>query len=128
MELWTIEDEMNFFNSYINEGVEPDKLFYKIDDKYYAYIPRNIDGNYGTLQSRNSFIGEFTETYCLKLLSPIAASLNLYAVKNVKCKELSLDNNSGADIAFCTTPEDNQMPQNIKIIFEVKMSIVNNYI
>ncbi len=127
MNLWTLEDEIYFFNFLLKHNIEPEKLFYKVNDIFYAYIPRNLEGDFGTLQSRNSFIGEFTENFCLKLLSPIAEEQKLYAVKNVKCKELSLDNTSGADIAFCTTPDDIQTPANIKLIFEVKMSIVNNY-
>lgn len=127
MNLWSINDEINFFYSLLKKNIKPEKLFYKVNNNFYAYIPQNVKGNYGTLQSRNSFIGEFTENFCLNLLTPIAKELKLYAVKNVKCKDLSLENSSGADIAFCTTPDDIQSPENIKLIFEVKMSIVNNY-
>ena len=38
-----------------------------------------------------------------------------------------MTNSTDADIAFCTTNGTNQTAENIKLIFEVKMSIVNNY-
>ena len=34
---------------------------------------------------------------------------------------------SDADLAFCTTNETQQKTENIKLLFEIKMSIVNNY-
>ena len=34
---------------------------------------------------------------------------------------------SDADLAFCTTNENQQKAKNIKLLFEIKMSIVNNY-
>ncbi len=41
--------------------------------------------------------------------------------------ELDLTTQSDADLAFCTTNETRQKAENIKLIFEIKMSIVNNY-
>ena len=43
------------------------------------------------------------------------------------CPELGLTNTTDADVAFCTTEGTNQRASEIKLIFEVKMSIVNNY-
>jgi len=45
----------------------------------------------------------------------------------VVCPELGLTNTTDADVAFYTTNSTSQSAKNIKLIFEVKMSIVNNY-
>lgn len=78
-------------------------------------------------QSRNSLIGQFTENWCKNLLVPIADELGLYAINSVVCEEIGLSKRSDADIAFCTTNTNIQKAENIKLIFEVKMSIVSNY-
>jgi hypothetical protein len=72
-------------------------------------------------------IGQFTEKWCRDLFAPIAEKLNLYAVNGVVCEELGLSRQSNADLAFCTTNEINQKAGNIKLFFEIKMSIVSNY-
>lgn len=127
-DLWNNEIEKRFFRKYINENLaSPEQLFYSLEDNYYAYIPKRINSEGQTLQSRNSLIGNYTENWCRNLLNPIANELNLYAVNNVICNDISLSSMSPADVAFCTTNGRIQRAENIKIIFEVKMSIVSNY-
>ncbi len=96
-------------------------------DGYFAYIPKNKSSKGQTLQSRNSLIGRYTEKWCKNFFQPIANSLGLFAVNSVVCPNLGLSNQSDADLAFCTTEETLQKPENIKLLFEIKMSIVNNY-
>ena len=105
----------------------PEKLFYKLKSGYFAYVPKGCDAEGKTLQSRNSLIGQFTEKWCKKLFEPIAKDLKLHAINGVICEEIGLSRQSNADIAFCTTNDTMQKPQNIKIIFEIKMSVVSNY-
>lgn len=50
-----------------------------------------------------------------------------YAVNSVVCDELGLTRQSSADLAFCTTNAINQSHENIKLLFEIKMSVVSNY-
>lgn len=85
----------------------------------------NTEGQ--TLQSRNTLIGQFTEKWCKDLFAPIAAELGLFAINSVVCDEIGLTKQSRADLALCTTNEINQKPENIKLVFEIKMSIVSNY-
>ncbi|HHS95033.1 MAG TPA: hypothetical protein ENJ45_00465, partial [Phaeodactylibacter sp.] len=47
--------------------------------------------------------------------------------KSVVCPELGLTTQSDADLAFCSTNDKHQKAENIKLLFEIKMSIVNNY-
>lgn len=127
MNLWDNNVEIEFFRESLKKFASKEKLFYNLNGEYFAYIPKDKVGQNLTLQSRNSLIGHFTETWARNLLSPIAKKFNLYALNNVVCEEIGLTKQSSADIAFCKTPNTNQKPEDIKIIFEVKMSIVSNY-
>ena len=125
-EFWNDQVEKQFFQHFLNKekALSPKKLFYLINDRYLAYIPKNITSAGYTLQSRNSLIGQWTEKWCQTLLSPIARKLNLYAVTNVICREAGLSKQSSADVAFCRS---DKKYQDIKIIFEIKMSLLSNY-
>ena len=124
--MWSINDEVNFFKDAINlSSIE--NLMVNVRGKYYAFQPKNDDGKVNTPQSRNSFIGSTTEKWCKELFSDIARQNNLYAVNGVVCEEIGLSRQSAADLAFCTSSATIQKPENIKLIFEIKMGIVNNY-
>jgi len=124
--LWSKETEIEFFLNSL-KTTSPENLFYKIGDEFYAYYPKSYKDKKETLQSRNALIGDFTENFCRDLLNGFAQKHSLYAVNKVICEDLELTKRSPADLALCTTPEKYQKPENIKIIFEIKMSIVNNY-
>jgi len=125
--LWNEEDEKCFFLEALKSFASPEQLFYRLSSGYYAYIPKLKNSEGKTLQSRNALIGQFTENWCRKLLAPIAQKLGLYAVNGVVCEEISLPKSSSADLALCTKNEISQCAQDIKLIFEIKMSIVSNY-
>lgn len=127
MELWNNNIEIEFFHEAMKNFASPEQLFYKLKAGYFAYIPRGVDTENKTLQSRNSLIGQFTEKWCKTFFEPIANDLNLFAVNGVICDELGLNIRSSADLAFCTTNERLQKAENIKLLFEIKMSIVSNY-
>lgn len=99
--MWQISDEIEFFKSAMNGGFATIKdLFYEINGRHFAYIPKSVKQNIPTLQSRNSLIGKYTETWCQKLLYPIARKFDLYAVNGVVCEELGLIKSSRTDLAF----------------------------
>ncbi len=126
--MWTQKDEIDFFYKVLKGGFGLAKdLFYNINNRNLAYIPKDVKSGVATLQSRNSLIGNYTETWCVDFFADIAKKFNLFAVKGVECNELGLIKQSRADLAFCTTNETSQKAKNIKLIFEIKMSIVNNY-
>lgn len=127
MSLWNNEIEIEFFRASLRNFASPEQLFYKLNSGYYAYVPSEIEGEGQTLQSRNSLIGKFTENWSKSIFDPIAKELGLYAVNDVVCEKLSLSARSSADLALCTTNDSNQIPENIKLLFEIKMSIVSNY-
>ena len=125
--LWSKDKEVEFFTDTL-ELSSAEKLFYIGDDnRYYAYWPKYYSGITSTLQSRNSFIGNFTEQYSVDLLEEFAALKNLYAVQGVVCDEIGLTKQSPADVAICASNETTQRAENIRALFEVKMSIVWNW-
>jgi len=125
--LWNKEVEKDFFTKSL-EVAPPEKLFYvTTENNYYAYWPKNYKGVKTTLQSRNAFIGAYTEKWSQEILNPIAKELNAHTVRNVVCEELELTKVSPADVAICRTNSIFQKPEDIIAIFEVKMSIVWNW-
>ena len=127
MNFWNIDTEKKFFTEAMKNFASPEQLFYKLTDGYFAYIPKGKSAEGQTLQSRNSLIGQFTEKWSKDFFQPIASSLGLFAVNSVVCPELGLSTQSDADLAFCATNDTHQNAENIKLLFEIKMSIVNNY-
>ncbi len=127
MILWNNDTEIQFFTEALKNFASPEQLFYNLKDGYFAYVPKGMDAEGQTLQSRNSLIGQFTEKWCKTLFEPIAQKLGLYAVNSVVCEGIGLTRQSPADLAFCTTNKTNQTPDSIKLLFEIKMSIVSNY-
>lgn len=124
--MWRTQDEIQFFEDAIRlNSIE--QLMVKVKERYYAFSPKSEKVSVNTPQSRNSLIGSTTEKWCKDLFGDIARSNNLYAVNGVICNELGLSSQSSADLAFCTTNDREQKVDNIKLIFEIKMGIVNNY-
>ncbi len=127
MKFWDVEIEKKFFTEAMRNFASPEQLFYNLLDGYFAYVPKGKGAEGQTLQSRNSLIGQYTEKWSKDFFQPIAEKLGLFAVNSVVCSELGLTTQSDADLAFCTTNETQQKAKNIKLLFEIKMSIVNNY-
>lgn len=127
MDLWNSATELQFFQSALAHFSAPEQLFYRLSSEWYAYVPRHRSAEGQTLQSRNTLIGNFTEKWAKDVFDPIAQHYGLYAINGVECSAVGLHPRSEADLAFCTTNTKRQEPQHIKIIFEIKMSIVANY-
>ncbi|PQV41755.1 hypothetical protein B0H22_1233 [Methanohalophilus euhalobius] len=125
--LWYPETEKDFFEKSL-ELTTKEQLFYKTEDnRYLAYWPKKYSGKKSTLQSRNAFIGNYTEKMVVNLLQNFAKSNNLFVLQGVICEELGLTSRSPADVAFCKTNNTVQKAENIKLIIEVKMSVVWNW-
>jgi hypothetical protein len=125
-DMWTIQDEIQFFKS-AQSISDIDRVMYLIDNDYYAFAPHRKRLQNSTIQSRNGLIGKYTEKWCKVLFSSIAKKLNLYPVTGVVCPEIGLTQRSSADLALCTKNSTTLVPSEIKIIFEIKMGIINNY-
>lgn len=126
-ELWSKGKEIEFFTE-SRKFATPEQLFYVSDEnQYFAYWPKSYKGYTFTLQSRNSLIGNFTEKFSVDLLQDFAMKNNWFAVQGVVCEDIGLSKKSNADVAICKTRDINQKPENILMIFEVKMSVVWNW-
>ncbi len=125
--LWNEDIEKLFFNKSLDFAT-PEQLFYLSDkEKYYAYWPKNYKGKKTTLQSRNALIGKFTEKWATDILNTIVNHKKLFAVKGAICNEIALTRQSPADVVISTNNKIEQKASDIKVIFEVKMSIVWNW-
>lgn len=77
--MWIIQDRIAFFENALQGGFATKKdIFYEIDKKYLAYIPKEIKENIPTLQGRNSLIGNYTENWCQRFLEPVAKKFGLF--------------------------------------------------
>lgn len=125
--LWDKNEERDFFRKTL-EITTPEQLFYTTDkNKYLAYWPKHYEGRKTTLQSRNAFIGSYTERWVKNLLQPIADELDAYPIHNAVCEEIGVGQRSPADIVISKKPSRFQKPEDILLLVEVKMSIVWNW-
>ena len=131
--LWDKYAERRFFEECLDERkVSPDKLFYRTKEgRYVAYWEKDYEGEEGetkeTLQSRNSYIGDYTERWVIEKLQTIAQGFGLHLVHKVVCPPIGLSTRSPGDVGFCRTGQKQQKPEDIAMILEVKMSVVWNW-
>ena len=126
--LWNQEVELSFFKTEMHRSTPRKKLFYVTDDnRLLAYWPRNYTGEKSTLQSRNSLIGQFTETWITELIQNCVKAQNLFAVQGAVCEEIELTRRSPADVVIARKKSVHLNPEDILVIFEVKMSVVWNW-
>ena len=127
MRLWSKSQEMQFFKSSRNFA-SPEQLFYRTDSgKYYAYWPKSYKGVKSTLQARNSLIGNYTEKWVCDLLNHILEDKALYAIQQAQVPSIGLTHKSPADIVIASHNKKILMADEVKMIFEVKMSLVWNW-
>lgn len=126
MKLWNKSQEKLFFiNS--KSFASPEQLFYRTDDgRYLAYWPKRYKGRKSTLQARNSLIGNFTEKWVSDLFSSLIDD-ELYVVQQARIPSVGITSNSPADIAVATEDKKILKASQVKLICEVKMSLVWNW-
>jgi len=125
--MWNSNEEVKFFQSML-KLYDASKLFYLTEEgSFYAYWPKNYKGKKTTLQSRNSFIGAYTEKWLADMLKKALKGEKLFVVHNAICEEIGLDKKTPADIVISKRNGIRQKPEDILLIIEVKMSIVWNY-
>ena len=127
MRLWSKRQEKIFFEKSRNFA-SYDQLFYKTnDDRYVAYWPKGYNGPKSTLQARNSLIGNYTEKWVSDLIKYILEDKNLHVVQQAQIPSIGISRKSPADIAIATENKKVLMPDEVKLVFEVKMSLVWNW-
>jgi hypothetical protein len=127
VQLWDKDVERKFFEESLKIAT-PEQLFYVTENnEYVAYWPKGYKGKKSTLQSRNSFIGTFTEKWISDLMNKIVIEKGLFATTGVVCPEIELTESSPADVAITVEKGKNQKAEGILLIIEVKMSIVWNW-
>lgn len=127
LNLWDKTTEKRFFEESISFATT-EQLFYVTNDgRYLAYWPKGYNGSKSTLQSRNSLIGNFTEKWATDLIQEVIKDKGLFAVQGAICEEIALTNLSPADVIISKNKSIHQKPEDILVIFEIKMSIVWNW-
>lgn len=127
MRLWNKNQEKLFFINgrkvaFVNQ------LFYRTNDgRYVAYWPKGYRGPKSTLQSRNSLIGDFTEKWVFNLFSSLIDDENLHVIRQARIPSLGITSRSPADIVIAEEDKKILKASEVKVIFEVKMSIVWNW-
>ena len=127
MRLWSKKQEKLFFDKSRNFATHQ-QLFYRTDDgRYVAYWPKGYDGAKTTLQARNSLIGNYSEIWVNDLLKHILEDTGLHVIQQAQIPAIGITLKSPADIAIATRGKKVLMPEEVKLIFEVKMSLVWNW-
>lgn len=128
MKLWNKNHERLFFNRCRNFA-SPEQLFNQTEDgRFLAYWPKSYRGRKTTLQSRNSLIGKFSEKWVADLFRYITQDKNLFVVQQAQIPSIGIGYNSPADVVIATRNKKVLRADDVKIIFEVKMSIVWNWL
>ncbi len=127
MILWNKHQEKLFFlNS--KSFASPKQLFYKTEDgRYLAYWPKKYRGRKSTLQARNSLIGNYTEKWVADLFEEIIGDENLHIVQQARIPSVGITSKSPADIVVATADKKILKASQVKLICEVKMSLVWNW-
>lgn len=127
MRLWNKQQEKLFFINSRNLA-SPEQLFYKTDDgRYLAYWPKRYRGKKSTLQARNSLIGNFTENWVCDLFKELIDDKNLFIVQQARIPSVGITSKSPADIVVSTEDKKILKASEVKLICEVKMSLVWNW-
>jgi hypothetical protein len=127
MRLWNKHQEKLFFNTAM-ERAFVSQLFYTTDDgRHVAYWPKGYRGSKSTLQSRNSLIGEFTENWVVDLFKSLIDDEGLFVVRRARIPSLGITSRSPADVVIATEDKKILKADEVKVIFEVKMSLVWNW-
>lgn len=126
MRLWSKHQEKLFFINSKN-FTSPKQLFYETDDgRYLTYWPKRYRGRKSTLQARNSLIGNYTEKWVGDLFKSLINE-NLCVVRQARIPSLGITSNSPADIVVATEDKKILKASQVKLICEVKMSLVWNW-
>ena len=127
MNLWNKNQEKLFFTESLKLA-KANQLFYLDEDgRHLAYWPKSYRGVKSTLQSRNSLIGNYTEKWVKNLLKGVISDENLHVVNQATIPALGITSRSPADIVISTVDKKILKASEVKVIFEVKMSIVWNW-
>ena len=127
MNLWNKSQEVSFFKNCRNFA-SPEQLFYETEDRrYLAYWPKKYKGRKTTLQSRNSLIGNYTEKWVADLFRQLISDDKLHVIQQAQIPAIGISSSSPADVVIAEKNKKVLRPEDVKIIFEVKMSILWNW-
>ncbi|MFO8109056.1 MAG: hypothetical protein R6U17_00825 [Thermoplasmata archaeon] len=138
--MWSPEKEKEFIEStdaVVWAAISCNECDYRYEAFFKKSVPSKCpkcDGNLSstTPQGRNSPLSAYTEKYASDVLEEALKNAgfdDLEVKRNVICDELDLTSRSAADIAIVERGEIGRIykPNQIKVVFEVKMSVIWNW-
>ena len=127
MRLWSKNQERIFFDDSKNYA-SYDELFYKItDDKYVAYMPKEYQGFKSNLHLRDLLTKKYTEKWVCELFNELLENSDLHVIHQARVPSIGISHKSPADIVIASENKKVLMPDEVKAIFDVEMSIVWNW-
>ena len=117
MKLWSRQTEITFFEKALKKHA-PEKLFYALGE-ILCICTKKVDGEGQTLQSRNSLIGTYTEEWCKAFSNHSQGHGAVWCQWGCLWRTGPYPEKFG--FGFCATPCTSQTPENIKLLFEIKI-------
>ena len=127
MRLWSKNQERIFFNK-SKIFASPQQLFYKTDDgRYVAYLPKGYNGLKYDLPARDSLIKRYSENWLCDLFNHLLEDEDLHVIPKAQIPAIGISHKSPADIVLASQNKKVLMPDEVKLIFDVNMSVVWNW-
>ena len=127
MRLWSKNQERIFFKKSKNFA-STQQLFYKIENgKYVAYMPKGYLNSKQALNARNLLFNRYSEKWVCDLLQLILKDSDFHVIQQAQIPSVGISHKSPADIVVASANKKVLMPDEVKLIVDVKMSIVWNW-
>ena len=127
MRLWSKNQERTFFSKSKNFA-SPHQLFYKTGDgRYVAYLPRNCSDSKSNLKTRDILFSRYSEKWVCDLFDSIMEGNDLFVIPQAQIPAIGISHKSPADIVIASENKKILMPHEVKVIFDINMSIVWNW-
>ena len=127
MRLWSKNIEKIFFNKYKDSTLKRELFHETKSGEYVAYWPKTYIGAKKVLSSRNLLIRKYIQNWVCELLKHMFEEEHLYVIQQAQIPLIGISHKSSADIVIATKNKKILMPDEVKLIFELKMSIVWNW-
>ena len=127
MRLWSKNQERIFFD-YSKNYASYDELFYKIaDDKYVTYMSKKYSSVKSNLHIRDILTKKYTEKWVCDLFEELLENTDLHVIQQARIPAIGISHKYPADIVIASENKKVLMPDEVKVIFDVEMSIVWNW-
>ena len=127
MRLWNKNTEREFFKN-AKESHSINNLFYK-SGKYKSiyYFPKNVSVLKDNLRLRNLLFNHYCQNWLYNLFTEILKNTDLHVVFKAQIPSIGIYHKSPVDMVIASKNQRILMPGDVKVIFDVNMSVVWNW-